>query len=102
MDFEDMRENGNREPHGWMRLLPILAAVLIILVILGVMAAQRGHGAGEDQPGQNAAESVTDPEEGSSGDDPARADDAEGNPAPEGNGAAGAEGNPGAAGNAEP
>lgn len=102
MDFEDMRENGNREPHGWMRLLPILAAVLIILVILGVMAAQRGHGAGEDQPGQSAAESVTDPEEGSSGGDPARADDAEGNPAPEGNGAAGAEGNPGAAGNGTP
>lgn len=60
MDFEDEQENRNREPRGWMRLLPLLAAVLIIIVILLVMVLQRRHSAGDDQPQESAAWESTD------------------------------------------
>ena len=46
MDYERDFEEKDREPHGWIKLLPLLVAVVLIVVILSVMVLL--HRQGED------------------------------------------------------
>lgn len=43
MDYEDDLEEKDREPHGWIKLIPLLAAVVLIVVILLVMVLLQRH-----------------------------------------------------------
>ncbi len=55
MNLEEDLEDRAGEPRRWIRMLPLLVAVLIILVILMVMVVQRRQSAGEDQPGDSGS-----------------------------------------------
>lgn len=62
MDYEDDLEEKGRGSRGWVRLLPVLVAVLIIVVILMVMVLQRRKSEGEEpeESGVVTQESVSD------------------------------------------
>ena len=65
MDFEDdgLEEKG-REPHGWVKLIPLLAAVVLIVIILLIMVLSRRDGdhsgSGESGDREEANHTATD------------------------------------------
>lgn len=71
MDYEDDWEEKDKEPRGWMKLVPVLAAAVIIIVILAVMVLQRRAEGNHNGPGEDGNGGIAmDIEENDLGEEP--------------------------------
>ena len=55
MDFEDDLEEKDREPQGWIKLIPLLVAAVLIVVILLVMVLARRGGEEDNNPAESGS-----------------------------------------------
>lgn len=71
MDYEDDWEERDKGPHKWIKLAPILAATVLIIVILAVMVLQRRTGENSNElEGDNVGGMAMEIEQNDSGEEP--------------------------------